>query len=143
MARRHRLRVRQLSFYRRCPRCKVSKLYVDFTRNRATWDGYATYCRPCNNEVTKINKVRRYGSERNFLLNLRYGVTEEQVDRMIAEQGGLCALCRAGPAEHVDHDHLAGRVRGVLCFKCNNGLGKFGDDAHVIRSAIEYLGGTP
>ncbi|MGH2812844.1 MAG: endonuclease VII domain-containing protein [Actinomycetota bacterium] len=54
-------------------------------------------------------------------------------------QQGLCALCRERPARHVDHLHETGTIRGVLCFSCNRGLGKFGDDPEVIRSAIAYL----
>ena len=61
---------------------------------------------------------------------------------MLAEQGGLCALCRERPAEHVDHDHLTGRVRGLLCFCCDQGLGDFRDLADVLRLAVEYVRAT-
>ena len=57
-----------------------------------------------------------------------YGLTPEDVDRMFAEQGGLCAICREAPAvQHVDHDHATNRVRGLLCFNCNGALGQFRD----------------
>ena len=58
---------------------------------------------------------------------------------MSAQQGGLCAICRAAPAEHVDHDHVTGRVRELLCFNCNGGLGQFRDDARVLREAARYV----
>jgi hypothetical protein len=59
---------------------------------------------------------------------------------MIEAQGGLCAICE-GPLErpHVDHDHETGKVRGVLCFNCNGGLGKFADSADLLQRAAEYL----
>jgi hypothetical protein len=61
---------------------------------------------------------------------------------MIKEQFGVCPIClKAGP-EHVDHDHGAGRVRAVLCFNCNGGLGQFKDNPHLLRRAAGYLEGV-
>ncbi|WP_371946711.1 endonuclease VII domain-containing protein [Actinomadura monticuli] len=84
-------------------------------------------------------KRRKHGSERNYLLKLRYGVTEAQVEEMIAEQGGVCVICLRAEPKHVDHDHLTGLVRRVLCFKCNGGLGQFHDDPELMRLAANYL----
>jgi hypothetical protein len=62
---------------------------------------------------------------------------------MLAEQGGGCGICRKPPREdislHVDHDHITGRIRGLLCFTCNNALGDFEDDASLLRSAVTYV----
>ena len=58
---------------------------------------------------------------------------------MIDEQGGFCAICLVGKPEHVDHDHVTGKIRGVLCFNCNGGLGQFKDRVDVIRNAVTYL----
>ena len=57
---------------------------------------------------------------------------------MIEAQGGTCAVC-SGPAQHVDHDHETGEVRGVLCFNCNQALGNARDDAAVLRRLARYL----
>jgi hypothetical protein len=72
-------------------------------------------------------------------LRMRYGLTAEQVDAMIAEQDGLCAICREKPAGHVDHDHVTGEVRGILCSGCNAGLGSFGDSLDRVYGALSYL----
>jgi hypothetical protein len=59
---------------------------------------------------------------------------------MFAAQDGLCAICREAPAEHVDHDHVSGRVRGLLCFNCNGALGQFRDRVDLMLRAVAYLG---
>jgi len=51
----------------------------------------------------------------------------------------VCAICHAAPAQHVDHDHATGKVRALLCFNCNGGLGQFKDDPAVLRAAAEYV----
>jgi hypothetical protein len=74
----------------------------------------------------------------------KYGLTPDDYDRMVVEQGGVCAIChRPEKAKlgllHVDHDHTNNRVRGLLCQQCNTGLGKFQDNIRILQSAINYL----
>ena len=97
-----------------------------------------TYCKPCHNAIGRRDKAK-HGGARNYHLRRPYGITEEHYDRMLAEQGGLCAICRDRPAEHVDHDHKTGRVRGLLCFNCNQALGNFTDRTDFMLGAIAYL----
>lgn len=80
-----------------------------------------------------------HGSTRNYHLKRRYGITAAEYDERKAAQGGLCALCREREAEHVDHDHRTGEVRGLLCSCCNQGLGNFRDDARHLRAAAAYV----
>ncbi|GGZ07416.1 hypothetical protein GCM10010365_28170 [Streptomyces poonensis] len=63
-------------------------------------------------------------------------------DETIASRNGLCAICQAAPAVHVDHCQETGRVRGVLCFNCNSGLGLLGDDPAAALRAADYLEGN-
>ncbi|MEU7890254.1 endonuclease VII domain-containing protein [Microbispora bryophytorum] len=63
---------------------------------------------------------------------------------MFVEQGGRCAICdqflsdsQKRPA--IDHDHMTGVIRGLLCDPCNKGLGHFRDRLDVMRRAVEYL----
>ena len=58
---------------------------------------------------------------------------------MLTEQGGLCAVCRSNPVEHVDLDHETGAVRALLCLTCNGGLGQFKDDPGLLRLGALYV----
>lgn len=72
----------------------------------------------------------------------KYGLTEEQFRRMYLDQKGLCAICpkrMIGRDCHVDHDHVTGKVRGLICSSCNTGLGFFKDSVRLLASAIVYL----
>jgi hypothetical protein len=122
-----------------CPECDEVKPIADFPRNRAQRSGIGTYCKPCHNKIVHANK-EKHGGARNYHLRRRYGITVEHFDQMFAEQGGLCAICREAPAEHVDHDHATNRVRGLLCFNCNGALGQFRDRRDLMLRAIAYLG---
>ncbi|MFV2174140.1 endonuclease VII domain-containing protein [Actinomadura sp. LOL_016] len=122
-----------------CPRCETVKSLEEFGRNRAKKSGRAQYCRPCFKVVSRENRVRNHGSDRNYLLKLRYGVTEEEVRQMTARQGGVCVICLRAAAKHVDHEHFSGAVRYILCFKCNGALGQFEDDPQRMLLAADYL----
>ena len=85
--------------------------------------------------------------EREGHLRRKFGITSETYDAMLAAQGGRCAICRrkptAGISLHVDHEHRTKRVRGLLCFKCNNALGDFKDDQMLLLNAVDYLTPPP
>ncbi len=115
------------------------KSLQDFPRNRSASGGRGGYCKPCHNAKGKATYTRLYGGTRHYHLQRRYGISATQVDELVTEQGGLCAICRTGKAEHVDHEHLTGRVRGMLCFNCNGGLGQFKDNPDVLKRAVAYL----
>ena len=69
------------------------------------------------------------------------GVTDEEYARLLAAQGGHCALCPNTPKTrrlHVDHDHTTGRVRGLLCFRCNKFLPSWVTREWALRVA-EYV----
>lgn len=76
-------------------------------------------------------------------LERRYGVTRAEFDARVEAQGSRCAICGTsdhGSKEwHLDHNHSTGAPRGLLCFQCNVGLGRFGDSVERLQSAVEYL----
>jgi hypothetical protein len=119
----------------------VIKAHVEFGRNRSQKDELTDYCKPCHSQAMRENRIKNHGSTRNYHLKRRYGITEDDFERMLAQQGGLCAVCEAVPGTFVDHCHASGQVRGVLCFNCNNGLGHFEDGMAVLERAALYLEG--
>lgn len=87
---------------------------------------------------------------RNKGLRKKYGIKHTDYERMLEEQGGVCAICgtddpgghggrRGTKFFHIDHCHTTGAVRGLLCQRCNNGLGCFSDDVVLMHGAIGYL----
>ena len=131
--------LRILQGVKQCPTCGQVKPPEEFPRNRRTRDGLGAYCKPCHNARGRETRQRLYGGSRHYHLIKRYGIGAAEVDAMIAEQGGCCAICGTPDPQHVDHDHVTGVIRGVLCFNCNGGLGQFQDDVARLRAAIEYL----
>lgn len=97
-----------------------------------------------NKDVIAIRK-------RSYYLRATFGITIEQYDEMEMSQDGLCAICRepeivADPKNPevmkrlaVDHNHENGQIRGLLCQRCNMGLGYFRDDPRLLNLAADYL----
>ncbi|MDX2932145.1 endonuclease domain-containing protein [Streptomyces ipomoeae] len=114
--------------HKRCRGCGEVKPHSEWNRKR---DGLASRCKACRAAVRPAEHLRR-----------KYGLTEAGRDELIAFQGGVCCICLSAPATHVDHCHNTGRVRGVLCFNCNSGLGLLRDDPAAMNRAADYLEGN-
>ena len=79
---------------------------------------------------------------RGHRLKYAYNLSQEDYDRMFVFQGGVCAICGEAQKDRnlsVDHDHVTGKVRALLCDKCNRGLGYFNDNPASLRKAADYL----
>lgn len=73
-------------------------------------------------------------------LLVRHGLTLDQFHALAEQQDFGCAICaECEKPFNVDHDHVTGRVRGLLCGGCNRGLGQFSDDVDKLRKAVTYL----
>ncbi|WP_342634422.1 endonuclease VII domain-containing protein [Streptomyces himastatinicus] len=114
-----------------CHGCGQVKSHSEWHRQESSPDGLASRCRPCRAVDNRVGHLKR-----------QYGLTEADRDELVASQAGVCCICLAAPAAHVDHDHGTGRVRGVLCFSCNAALGQFKDRADAIRRGAAYLEGN-
>jgi predicted HicB family RNase H-like nuclease len=81
---------------------------------------------------------------RNYHLIKNYNITLEEYNELFIKQNGCCAICGRHQSElkqtlHVDHDHNTGLIRGLLCTKCNIGLGYVNDDINILLKMISYL----
>jgi len=102
----------------------------------------------CNkNSYCKEMYHPHYTQEHTF--PKKYGITGEQFRKMLKEQNNVCLICKKpelakwqGSIQKtlaVDHDHKTGKVRGLLCHRCNKALGEFNDDVALLQTAIDYL----
>ena len=130
-----------------CRSCEKALPLSDFsihTTNKKT--GHSTLRIDCKSCVAAKKKARYCPDKNaNTMLKRNYGITLADYDRMVEKQDGKCAICEStnpsgnGARFAVDHDHKTGEVRGLLCFDCNSGIGKFRDNTALLTSAIEYL----
>lgn len=96
-------------------------------------------CKPCTTAFTVARRAERYGDARTHRLRQTYGLTRDQVNQLIEAASGKCGICRRRAARVVDHDHHTGKVRGLLCDRCNSALGWLGDSVEGVRRALHYL----
>lgn len=85
---------------------------------------------------------------RRSRLKAVFGMSLEEYDALLAQQGGVCAICKQPETEiwrgglqplSVDHDHVTNEVRGLLCDRCNRGIGALHDSPALLAAAIAYL----
>lgn len=126
-----------------CLRCKTEK--VNHNSRGKIVD---KPCSWCGNIMIGVGHRRLYCDgclkHQNWRqIRHRYGLEPEQLAELLEAQEGLCAICRQSEVARkhlsVDHDHFTGKVRGLLCNRCNTSIGKFEDDPNLLRKAAEYL----
>ncbi len=103
-------------------------------------------------QICYIKKWRRdnpdnaYITHRRYRLRKLYNISLEQYDEMLKSQRGRCAICRtkscrSGKPFAVDHSRKTGKVRGLLCIRCNQAVGQMNDDPRLFDATAEYLRG--
>jgi hypothetical protein len=124
--------VRDLSWvpegFRWCPTCERAVPVEDYARNSAVPSGFGARCKLCHNAASKEAYWLR-----------QYGMSRESVDEIGAKQSNRCALCAEPEPGHLDHDHVNGGVRALLCQRCNFALGLLRDDPDLMRAAADYV----
>jgi|GraSoi_2013_60cm_1033757.scaffolds.fasta_scaffold11992_2 hypothetical protein len=123
-----------MSSTKRCSACHNFKSLDEFYNDRTRPDGKGHECKACN----KVRDAQRHHSKAMKSVD----ISREDYHSAYTQQGGRCAICGNPPKGKrltVDHDHATGKFRGLLCARCNFGLGWFQDDPDRLRSAAEYL----
>lgn len=130
-----------------CTKCETAKTVDEFYRQGAY---YAPHCKVCRSAYDKQRRAsftpeqrEQYDAQmRERHLRLKYGISEAEYLFLFAEQEGVCKICGKPEAQNkqlaVDHDHLTGKVRGLLCMLCNTRIGYF-EHHDLIPAVLQYL----
>lgn len=119
-----------------CSKCGSKKPESEFWRDKNKYTGRGYSCKQC----------RGYRYQESCMKS-KYGVDREWYKATLESQGGVCAICGSTRPDKsgfkrmfaIDHDHVSGKVRGLLCCECNLGIGQLGDNIGRLRAAIVYL----
>lgn len=141
-----------------CTRCEIEKPLGEFSTHNTTKDGLRPYCKPCavkgamewqaknrdrRNAYRRDNPMPSNQGEARHTKHLKrtYGLGRDEYEAMLEVQAHACAICGGTDTKRlsVDHCHLSQRIRGLLCRKCNTGLGFFRDDPEIVKRAAAYL----
>lgn len=125
-----------------CTSCQQHKNLESFKKNKNGKFQRYSICKKCSSERSKY----RYANGDSYAVRLQrlYGLSVNEYEQMYAEANGCCQVC--GVSEEslnkrlaVDHCHATGKVRGLLCSKCNTALGQLDDSLEKISSLYSYL----
>jgi hypothetical protein len=128
--------------HKRCTVCNEEKPVTQFGLRAGDKILRRSHCRKCSS-------VKRAEAASRSLKD-EYGITADEYDQLLKNQNGGCAIC--GKCENhknmkhrelcIDHSHNSGHVRGLLCSKCNLGIGHFFDNYDLLLKAAEYIRGS-
>jgi nitrate/TMAO reductase-like tetraheme cytochrome c subunit len=129
-----------------CKFCEQEKSVDNFYEFYDKWSEkkyVSSRCRPCHQNYRRESPTTPKNRKAEKL-QLRYGLTYEQWEKIREEVNNACMICgiteeEAGRKLDVDHCHSTGKVRGILCTHCNNMLGHAHDNIAVLESAAVYL----
>ena len=122
--------------------CKTCNIILE---NKKRKSGKCLRCYTKENKKARANTPVAKAKRRRNKIFAKYKITMAEYEAMSRKQSGKCAICFASPEDVrygvlcVDHCHETGKVRGLLCVKCNTGLGRFEDKLQILSNAIDYL----
>lgn len=136
--------------FRQCRICGQTKCLDQFRVRDATKGSRRNECIACFREMGRDRYAADPAKHRDVMRRSQFGLKPGQYDEMVLAQTGVCALCgepersvnrfnRAPRQLFVDHDHVTGAVRELLCQHCNFGLGQFRDNPELMERAASYI----
>jgi len=114
--------------FRWCPSCEQAVACENFDRSSRTASGLTSWCKPCKSVASRSAYFYR-----------KYKLTERELSALRKAQQDQCGICGAPAPEHLDHDHATGKIRKLLCQRCNQGLGLFRDEPYLLQVAALYV----
>ena len=130
---------------KRCYACRNEQSIENFSKNKSSKDGFSNLCKDCarNRNLSEFAKENKKEYNRNRSRRTGSGFTQEEFENKLKEQDYKCAICGTDTPSsvnwHADHCHDTKQKRGILCSKCNMGLGLFKDNIKSLEGAIMYL----
>jgi hypothetical protein len=130
---------------RTCTKCNIVKDSCEFHKKKTGSYGIDTICVICKNAYGReYAKKRCKKAIKNGWLKSHYNITLEDYNKLLKMQNNCCAICSLNQSENkkafaVDHNHKTGKVRGLLCSLCNQGIGFLKDDIKILKRAMKYL----
>lgn len=153
---------------KKCSKCNKIKSIKKFHKKNGRISKTNAYCKKCNSNYckeaynknkekysaaskawAKANKEKRTNIFRNSHYKQVFGITLEDYNIMLVSQGGACAICKlpesvklpsgAIKSLSIDHCHNTGKIRGLLCYRHNVGIGFFDENIEYLNSAIDYI----
>jgi hypothetical protein len=121
----------------------------DHANMRITSDGSRECVKCCR--AKQARHRRKVGPQpyrdawRKWDLKKRFGITPEDYDQLLAAQNNCCAICKSPTSKsrisrfHLDHNHVTGKLRGLLCSHCNVALGMAEENPMLLRAMAEYI----
>jgi len=129
---------------KKCSKCKLIKPLTEFTKSKFEKLGVHHYCKYCHSQQRK--DTYNYNKSKSANIMRKYKLSLDDVKKMSDSQYNKCKICNIkyeNVSKHnglyIDHCHKSGKVRGLLCAKCNRLLGVWDDNIEILQSAIDYL----
>lgn len=128
-----------------CSKCKIEQPIVNYHKRTMVKRGHDSWCKTCKSiyrkDYFKRNKEKEVLRSRlKAWKTIGVLITLDEYTNFIKKQENKCAICDRETARlNVDHNHITGKVRELLCGSCNRGLGLFQDSIDVLKNAVKYL----
>lgn len=129
-----------------CTRCGKEKAIEEYNYSSEKGKKINT-CKECRvdqkRERDRLDPYEKKRRTRNSNLKRKFGITIDEYDEMLFEQGGECFICgekQNGNKElSVDHDHVTGKIRSLLCSRCNTFVGYVESNPNLLSKVMDYI----
>jgi glutaredoxin len=139
--------IEDLITLKRCPRCLKEKNRDEDFFKRSGKKGHLprAWCKQCEQELRTLYLEKHPENKKRWMQNgqrrYKYGLEPDEYERLLTQSNHSCFICKQQRKLCVDHDHLTGKIRGLLCVPCNTALAQFGDSVEGLQRAITYIEG--